>query len=163
MSAPIISAIIGVAGIICGGIITAGWSSRTARRVAAQHDGVETTSLQVNVWQQQYEAWKSDALALREQRDEDQRLYQQDRNRFENILAERGRQMDEMVVKMHDMEARITTMTRERAEEQVYLEALVAWCRVVVKLLRKAGIAYPPLPEGVSNETDPRGFQAQRG
>lgn len=163
MSATIIAALIGVGGVILGGIVTQFWSGRTARRVAAEHDGVQTTQLQVNVWQQQYEAWKNDAIALRQQRDEDQRLYQEDRDRFESALTEQRRLMDEMARKMQEMEARILTMTQERAQEQVYVEALVAWCRVVVKLLRKAGIAYPPLPEGIGTETDPRGIQAQRG
>ena len=53
----------------------------------------------------------------------------------------------------------MAVVARERAQEQAYLDALVAWCRIVVQLLRQAGIAYPPLPPGVS-DTDPRGFRS---
>lgn len=153
MNATIIAALIGLFGSISGVYIANRWQARTARRVAEAQEDVATQELQVNVWHQQYEAWKADAIALREQRDADQQRYEADRNRFEQRFAE-------MAQEMEGLKARVSTLTRERAEEQAYVEALIAWCRVVVRLLQQAGIAYPPLPAGVS-DTDPRGIPRQ--
>lgn len=152
----IIAALMGALGTILGVTITNFVSSRTARRSAELTATVQTREIEQQGWQQHYEAWKDEALQLRRLRDEDQQRYEANRRNLEARFAE-------MSEKVNAMETRMTTMTRERAEERVFLEAIIAWCRVVVRLLREAGIAYPPLPPGVVADTDPDGLPAQSG
>jgi hypothetical protein len=105
---------------------------------------MEERKLDASTWKEQYEGWREDAIKLRQLRDEDQAKYETDRERWEDKI-------NDCTVKIERMEERLALINRERAQEQHYLESVVAWCRVVVRLLHEAGIAYPPAPPGIAD------------
>ena len=152
MNASIIVATIGLIGSVTAVLIANRYTARTARRAAETTERMEERKLDASTWKDQYEGWREDALKLRELRDADQARYEADRLRWEAKI-------NECAIKVDQLSGQMAVVARERAQEQAYLDALVAWCRIVVQLLRQAGIAYPPLPPGVS-DTDPRGFRS---
>lgn len=151
MNPSIVVAAIGLFGSVVAVVIANRYTSRTARRAADMTERMEERKLDASTWKDQYEGWREDALKLRELRDADQARYETDRARLEDKLTECAAKVD----RVHDQLVRINA---ERAQEQAYLEAVVAWCRTVVNLLIKAGVAYPPPPPGIA-DTDPNGFR----
>jgi hypothetical protein len=148
----IIVAVLGLIGSVAAVIIANRYTARTARRAADATERMEERKLDASTWKDQYEGWREDALKLRELRDADQARYENDRAHWEAKLNECNAKIDQLQQQM-------AVVARERVQEQAYLDALVAWCRVVVALLRQAGIAYPPVPPGIT-DTDPRGFRS---
>jgi hypothetical protein len=152
MDASIVVAVLGLVGSVTAVVIANRYTSRTARKAAQATERMEERKLDASTWKDQYEGWREDALKLRELRDADQARYEADRERWETKI-------NDCVEKIDRMQAQLAVVARERAQEQAYLDALVAWCRIVVQLLRQAGVAYPPVPPGIT-DTDPRGFRS---
>jgi hypothetical protein len=152
MNTSIVVAVLGLIGSVAAVYIANRYTARTARRAADATERMEERKLDASTWKDQYEGWREDALKLRELRDADQARYEADRERWETKI-------NDCVEKIDRMQAQLAVVARERAQEQAYLDALVAWCRIVVQLLRQAGVAYPPVPPGIT-DTDPRGFRA---
>src|SRR5438270_4762714 len=141
MNTSVLIAIIGAVASVVGVIIAQRVTARNATKASETTERLEERKLDQAGWAAQYAGWKDDALKLREQRDRDQERYEQDRIKFEARLAE--------------MDAKLTEIVRARAQEQAYLDSLLSWCRVVVVLLRQAGISFPPLPPGVTAPPPP--------
>lgn len=151
MNPSIVVAAIGLFGSVVAVVIANRYTARTARRAADMTERMEERKLDASTWKDQYEGWREDALKLRELRDADQARYEADRERWETKLTECASKIDLM-------QHQLALINSERAQEQAYLEAVVAWCRTVVNLLIQAGIAYPPPPPGIA-DTDPNGFR----
>lgn len=126
-----------------GGIIVANrYTSRNARDAAAKSVQVEQSKLDEARRQSLMDNMQEEISRITEQR-------RKDREDFENELTK--------------LNGRLTTISneheqyrRERSFLQQQVDTLIMWSRAVVRVMRGAGVQYPPPPPGV--DTDPDGF-----
>lgn len=133
-----------------GGVVVANrYTARTAREAQETTAEIESKKLDASSWQEALKGWKDDVRQLREDRAEDAARYEADLAKLQgrvNSLAE-------------ELEA----VNRARVFDRTQIDAMVAWGRIVVQMMRTAGIAYPPPPPGIqSGHTNPEGFSPIR-
>jgi spore coat protein CotF len=138
----VIVAIIALISSVGGIIIANRYTSRNARDAAAKSVIVEQGKLDEQRRQSLMDNMQEEITRLTDMR-------RKDREDFEAELAKTN--------------ARLTTIStehdqyrRERTFLQQQVDTLVMWSRAVVRVMRTAGVQYPPPPPGV--DTDPDGF-----
>lgn len=142
MDTAIIIAVIGLVGSLGGVYLAQRITARTARQAAQTTAELETRKLDQATWQEQYQGWRDDALKLRELLSAQEDRAREDRERSEQRISDLDKRLQILTRRLDDIQ-------RERAKERAQLDSIISWCRVVVVLLRQAGVAYPPLPPGV--------------
>lgn len=140
MDTSLLVALVGLATSLGGIIIAQRYTARTARAAQASTAAIETRKLDVTSWQAQVEAWRADVKQLRELRAEDK--------------AEHEAEMARMQERIDGLDTKLRDASRERVRDRANMDALIAWARVVVGLLRQAELVFPAPPPGVT-DTDP--------
>jgi septal ring factor EnvC (AmiA/AmiB activator) len=145
----------GVVVAVIGGVLslTGVWlanrfTSRTAREAQITTAQIESRKLDIQTWKEQVELWRGDALKMRERM-----------NEFERESREHR---DECRRQIQDLEEAIEREQDARVEERVQLDALMAWAKVVVGILRSGKIPYPVPPPGVDDSGRERRRRARR-
>lgn len=140
MDTSLVVALVGLVTSLGGIFIANRYTARTARQAQTTTAEIEQKKLDVASWQDQVKSWRDDVQTLREQRAADK--------------AEYDREISKCNVRITELEEGRRADARQRAETQAHLDAVVAWGRMVVMLLHRAGIAYPAPPPGIQ-DTDP--------
>jgi hypothetical protein len=148
MDPSVIIAIISLVGSVGGIWVANRYTARTARDAQAQARAlgeqtaeIERKKLDQESWRVQVDSWRADVAQLRELRMEDQQRHEIE--------------MQKMQSRLDATDEQLRLMMRERAFDRAHIEAMVAWGRVVVSMMRTAGIAYPPPPPGVTDTLPP--------
>jgi hypothetical protein len=153
MNTSIIVAVLGLIGSVAAVIIANRYTARTARRAADATERMEERKLDASTWKDQYEGWREDALKLRELRDADQARYEADRAAL-GSQAQRVQRQDRPAPG-RSSPSWPGSGRRSRRTWTRWSPGAGSWWH----LLRQAGVAYPPVPPGIT-DTDPRGFRA---
>jgi uncharacterized protein (DUF342 family) len=138
----VIVAIIALIGSVSGVIIANRYTSRNARDAAAKSVLVEQSKLDEQRRQSLMDNMQEEITRLNEQR-------RKDREEFESELGKVNGRLTALSSE-HDQ------YRRERGFLQQQVDTLILWSRAVVRVMRGAGVQYPPPPPGV--DTDPDGF-----
>ena len=138
----VIVAIIALVSSVGGIIVANRYTSRNAREAAAKSVVVEQSKLDEMRRQSLMDNMQEEILRLNEMR-------KADRTEFEARLAETNQRLSAISTE-HEQ------YRRERSFLQQQVDTLVMWSRAVVRVMRGAGVQYPPPPPGV--DTDPDGF-----
>lgn len=147
IDASIIVAIIALIGTVGGVFIANKYTSNAAREAAAKSAVVEQSKLDEQRRQYLMDNMQEEITRLNDMR-------RKDREEFETRLSEMNTRMT-VIATEHDQ------YRRERSFLQQQVDSLVMWSRAVVRVMRNAGVQYPPPPSGV--DTDPDGFEPLRG
>jgi hypothetical protein len=124
-----------------GGIVVANrFTARTARQAQETTADIERKKLDASSWQDAVKLWKDDVMQLRKDREEDSVRHETEVIKLQSRLE--------------SMEDELRVVNRRGALLLARDDAMVAWSRVVVTIMREAGIVFPPPPPGVA-ETNP--------
>lgn len=149
----VIVAIIALVSSVGGIFVANRYTSKNARDAAAKSVIVEQGKLDEQRRQSLMDNMQEEITRLndmrRTDREEYQRVRQEDRDEFARRLAETN-------VKLATISTEHDQYRRERTFLQQQVDTLVLWSRAVVRVMRSAGVQYPPPPPGV--DTDPDGF-----
>jgi hypothetical protein len=132
-----------------GGIVIANrFTARTARQAQETSAEIERKKLDASSWQEAVALWKDDVKQLRERLVEDDLRHELETTKLQG--------------RIDTMEEELRLVNRDRAFDRIRIDALVAWSRHAVTVMRNAGITFPNPPPGVEESLPPSGPGAIR-
>jgi uncharacterized membrane-anchored protein YhcB (DUF1043 family) len=132
MDPGVIVAVIGGVLSLTGVWLANRYTSRTAREAQITTAQIESRKLDIQTWKEQVELWRNDALKMRERLDE-----------YEKEAREHRAECRTQIQQLEDA---IEREQEARSIERAQLDALMAWARVVVGILRRGEIPFPAPP-----------------
>jgi hypothetical protein len=141
MDASVIVAVLALVSSLGGIVVANRYTARTARDAQKQAAEIEEKKLDAASWKQSIDNWKDDVQQLRAARNED-------RVQYENELSKMKSQLEAM-------DEELKMINRSRAFDRAQIDAMVAWSRVVIAMMRSADIPFPPAPPGVADSLPP--------
>jgi hypothetical protein len=136
--ASVLIAIISAAGLLAGGVYAARQVYRSnARAAELQEQALTNETAKVDL--ERVREFRADIAALRHDRDEDNARHHGE------IVALRN----DHAADIAQLRQRLNQAEIERAHSRTEIHLLTEYARVLLRLLRDAGIAYPPPPAGL--------------
>ena len=141
MDVSVILAVIAMVSSLGGIVVANRYTARTAREAQRQSAEIEEKKLDSASWKESVNNWKDDVQQLRAARREDQVQYENDLSKLQSRLDA--------------LDEELKIVNRARAFDRAQIDAMVAWGRVVVAMMRNADIPFPPAPPGVAESIPP--------
>jgi hypothetical protein len=141
VDASVIVSIVALVSSIGGVYVANRFTAKTARQAQETTAEIESRKLDATAMVERDKAWKDDVDRLRARMYEDDQRHEQETAKLEGRLQA--------------LEEELRLVNRQRAFDRAHIDAMVAWSRIVVGMMKEAGITFPPPPPGISDTLPP--------